>query len=277
MDPFKRLAINFLSRQRNLRRAQSLFQIASRSLGLGGSPDIRESGEVCFLNRYLASVPTAPVVFDVGANRGEYALASLSIRPDAQVVAFEPNPELAAALLKIASPNLKVVQAACADAEDEATLYTEARSAGSGFATLVPETLTLHGVREIAQHRVRTLRLDDFMRREGFSRVDLLKLDAEGYELKILSGLGPALAQHAIRCVQFEFNAGHALARTFLRDFQRVLSGYGLFRLTPYGMVPLGSYRPETWELYFQQNIVALLPEAEAAMARGSAPQRARS
>ena len=266
MDPFKRLAIRILSRQVNHRHAARLFQIACRSLGLGGNPALSESGEVQFLDRYLGCLATAPVVFDVGANRGEYALAVLSIRPDARIIAFEPNPEIAELLRRITGPHLTVIHAACADAEGESVLYTDAQEPGSGLATLVPETLSLHPVRRVATHRVQTLRLDDFMRREGISTVDLLKIDAEGHELKIISGIRAALDRRAVRCVQFEFNAGHAVARTFLRDFQAALPGYRFFRLAPRGMVDLGPYRPENWELYFQQNIVALLPEAADAM-----------
>jgi FkbM family methyltransferase len=267
--PLKHFAIQVLSRQRNLRRAASLFRIASRSLGLGGNPSLDESGETHFLSRYLPAITAAaPVVFDVGANRGEYALAVLSIRSDARVVAFEPNPELAEVLLGIDSPHLEIVRAACADAEGETILYSDAQESGSGFATLVPVTLSLHNVRRTAQYKVQALTLDNFMRRKDISTVDLLKIDAEGYELKILSGIAAALARRAIRCVQFEFNAGHALARVFLRDFLDVLPGYDFFRLAPHGLVALGAYRPETWELFFQQNIVALQPDAKAAMER---------
>lgn len=269
MDPLKRLAIKFLSHQRNLRRARSLFQIASRSLGLGGNPDLRESGEAYFLKRYLASVGAAPTILDVGANRGEYALAVLAIRPDARVIAFEPNPELADYLDGIGSPNLKVIHAACSDVNEKTTLYTNGKERGSGFATMLQETLELHRVSEVVRHSVSAIRLDGFLQREHIERVDLLKIDAEGHELKILAGLGTVIERHLIRCVQFEFNAAHAIGRTFLRDFQRLLAGYNFFRLTPRGMVDLGAYRPDTWELFMQQNIVALLPEVGQAILRG--------
>jgi FkbM family methyltransferase len=269
MDPFKRLAIRLLSRSSNRHRAATVFQIASRSLGLGGNPTIYESGEVAFLRRYLGSLGPSPLVFDVGANRGEYALAVRDIRPEAHVVAFEPNPELVETLERISGTRLKVVNAACGAAEGESVLYTDADATGSGFATMERETLALRPVSAVAQHKVKTLRLDDFMRDEGIATVDLLKIDAEGHELQILHGARQALDRGAIACVQFEFNAGHALARVFLRDFKQALPGHRFFRLAPGGLVPLGAYRPETWEIYLQQNIVALLPEAEKAIGAG--------
>jgi len=269
MDPFKRLAIDFLSRQRNLKRAASLFQVASRSLGLGGNLDFHQSGEAYFLGRYLASLGIDPVVLDVGANRGHYALLVLEIKADAKVIAFEPNPELANLLDGIGNPRLKVVHAACSDFDGEATLYTNGQEQGSGIATMLPESLELHQVVKVVQHKVPAMRLDGFLRQQGLERVDLLKIDTEGHELKVLAGLGAAIERRAIDCVQFEFNAAHALARTFLRDFQGVLAGYDFFRLTPHGMVDLGAYRPETWELFQQQNVVALLPEALERMLKG--------
>lgn len=269
MDPFKRLAIKFLSRPRHQHRAATVLQIASRSLGLGGNPTIEESGEAQFLRRYLTALGPSPVVFDVGANRGEYALAVQGIKPEARIVAFEPNPELAETLAPLSGPRLRVVNAACAAAAGESVLYTDAEAAGSGFATLASETLALRPVSAVAQHKVRTLRLDDFIRDEGIATVDLLKIDAEGHELEILRGARQALDRGAIAALQFEFNAGHALARVFLRDFKEALPAYRFFRLAPRGLVDLGAYRPETWEIFLQQNIIALLPEAERAMAGG--------
>jgi FkbM family methyltransferase len=267
MDALKRLAIRFLSREHNLHRAATIFQIGSRSLGLGGNPSIYESGEVYFLRRYLSSLSASPLVFDIGANRGEYALAVLEIREDARVIAFEPNPELVETLARVSGPRLRVVNAACASRADEGVLYTDADFAGSGFATMEPDTLTLRPVAVIKQHKVKTLRLDDFVREEGVAGVDLLKIDAEGHELEILRGAKHALERGAIGCVQFEFNAGHALARTFLRDFQQALPSYRFFRLTPGGLLDLGVYRPEIWEVYLQQNIIALLPETRSMIA----------
>jgi FkbM family methyltransferase len=270
MDPFKRLAIDLLSRQRNLKRAASLFRVVSRSLGLGGNLDFHQSGEAHFLGRYLASLRVDPVVLDVGANRGHYSLLVLAIKPNAKVIAFEPNPELASLLDGIGNPRLKVIHVACSDFDGEATLYTNGQEQGSGIATMLPESLDLHQVVKVVQHKVPALRLEGFLRQQGLERIDLLKIDTEGHELKVLAGLGTAIERRTIGCVQFEFNAAHALARTFLRDFQGVLAGYGFFRLTPHGMVDLGAYRPETWELFQQQNIVALLPEVLEGMRHGN-------
>jgi FkbM family methyltransferase len=265
MYPLKRLAIRFLSRRRNMRRAATTFQLACRSLGLGGNPSIYESGEVHFLRHYLRSIGTRPVVFDVGANRGEYALAALGLRRDARVFAFEPNPELAATLERIDS--LKVIRAACGSAKGDALLYTDANSAGSGFATLQPATLALRPVSHIARHKVRTLRLDDFIEEHGIESVSLLKIDAEGHEVEVLRGAVKTIERHVVQCIQFEFNAGHAVERIFLRDFHEMLPHYRMFRLAPDALIDLGPYRPEVWETYLQQNIVALLPHAAAALA----------
>jgi FkbM family methyltransferase len=49
-------------------------------------------GDDVLLGRLLDAVAPGDVVYDVGANTGVYALAVAARRPDARVVAFEPDP-----------------------------------------------------------------------------------------------------------------------------------------------------------------------------------------
>ena len=50
-------------------------------------------------------------------------------------------------------------------------------------------------------------------------RLNLLKIDAEGNEYKILLGAKQALQANIIDVIQFEFNEMNVISRVFMKDF----------------------------------------------------------
>jgi FkbM family methyltransferase len=94
------------------------------------------------------------------------------------VVTVEPNPELAAFIERVASPNVTVIAKAASDKAGTATLSLPAGGRGTeGRASLGP----LPGGRSIT---VETFRLDDL----ELDDVGLIKIDVEGHELPALHG-----------------------------------------------------------------------------------------
>ena len=53
--------------------------------------------------------------------------------------------------------------------------------------------------------RIRSIMLDTYLREKGVDRVDLLKLDIEGYELTALRGAECALRDRRIKAIYFEY------------------------------------------------------------------------
>ena len=62
---------NIFSRINNL-----LFNLSLRGLGIYNYQNMNISGEVSFLKKYIKSLPD-PIIFDIGANKGDYALEIL--------------------------------------------------------------------------------------------------------------------------------------------------------------------------------------------------------
>jgi hypothetical protein len=87
--------------------------------------------------------------------------------------------------------------------------------------------------------------LDDFCAERGIGRIDLLKIDVEGHELRVLEGARGLLEADAIGFIQFEFNATNIDSRSFFRDFYELLSPrYRLSRIVRDGLYPIGAYSP---------------------------------
>jgi len=76
---------------------------------------------------------------------------------------------------------------------------------------------------------VEQCRLEELIDREygDDSVVDLLKVDTEGMEYSVLSGLGSRLAPEAIRCILFETTVGPRGLTTESRQVAALLQSHG--------------------------------------------------
>lgn len=238
-----------------------LFNLSLRGLGIfvDEHENFRATGEAHFL-RVLASFwQKAPIVFDVGAHSGEYADAVRCVAPTAAIYAFEPHPGAFARLeRRAATYGYTAFNVGCGDRAGPATLYDYAGQDGTTLASLYPEVITGWWRAKAAAEVIEIIRLDDFIRSHRISRVDLIKIDTEGHEVRVLDGMEAAIAADLIDVLQIEFNVMSVYSRTFVRDLYTRLPQYRLYRMLPAGLVPLGSYSPVLCELFGFQNLVAV-------------------
>jgi FkbM family methyltransferase len=151
------------------------------------------------------SVPIQ-TIFDVGANIGQSSLQYSAVFPEARVYAFEPLPETAAALREAtaALPNLTVVETALGPNVGTAEFFVHDLSV---FNSLVPDNPFAVRYGCVGQGRqCPVVTLDHFCGENRIERIDLLKIDTEGYDLPILQGAVRLLESGAIKFVFVEFN-----------------------------------------------------------------------
>lgn len=233
------------------------FYLCARALGLHNYSSARISGEGVAIRMGVAGKPT-PVVFDVGANEGQWSADVLACCPSACIHAFEPQPRLAARIAK-KYPGVNVSNLALADEVGALELYDYMSHEGSQHATLLKGVIDgiHHGQVQRAQVPVSTL--DAYCKQRGIERIDLLKIDVEGFEFKVLQGARRMLAEQRIDVIQFEFNEMNVLSRAFVNDFACCLQGsHRLYRLLPHGLLPLRTGGHWVNEQFVFQNIVAL-------------------
>lgn len=152
---------------------------------LVGEPELRVLGS--FLDR-------SGVFVDAGANTGAYSMTAG--RFAGRVVAFEPNPHLAAHLRVVVRAQDRVCEAALSDtARTETFTVPNGRGIGQHSrgaligATQPPGSATPDGMLTFP---VRTCVLDD----ESLGAVQLLKIDVEGHENAVLRGAAGTLDAH---------------------------------------------------------------------------------
>ena len=179
------------------------------------------------------------VVVDIGANIGYIARElARAVGPAGRVLAFEPNPLVLPILLRNTRryPQIRVLPHAIGEQAGELRLRYSPDATGRASLFAVDAAAT-------DSVAVKVLPLDQVLRDEKITRVDLLKIDVEGAELSALSTLAAATAPRPTHIV-IEFNpacqqaAGHGAA-----DFWQWFAdlGYTMQRIEETGLSPINS------------------------------------
>jgi len=193
-------------------------------------PNGASNGEDALLARMSGS--PFRVVFDVGANQGEWTETAMAAFPQASFHLFEPIPDLGERLrARFAGRRATVSTTALSDRAGKAKFYV-GRS-----TTCVSSFYDADGGKPI---EVDLTTGDEYCERNAIDRIDFLKIDAEGHDLAVLKGLGRMLGERRIGMIQFEHNEASVFSRTLLKDFLDFLGNkYQVSKIMPYGLEPV--------------------------------------
>jgi FkbM family methyltransferase len=150
-----------------------------------------------------------PVCVDVGANRGEITAAMLRLCPAARVHAFEPSPQCHAILRErfANDPRVTLVNSGLGSEEGAREFHLYANDHLSSFLQLQTGTANpFESEPEVAREMVRLTTLDLFAAEHGLQQIDLLKIDTQGYDLRVLQGAAAALEAGRVKHVLIELN-----------------------------------------------------------------------
>jgi FkbM family methyltransferase len=143
-------------------------------------------------------LPRVRTILDVGANEGQTALPFARAFPEARVFAFEPVPQTFATLCERTAgvDRIRCFELALGEYDGEATIALADKSGQNSLLNVAepgPGTVT-----------VAVQRGDTWAFAHDVGRVDLLKIDAEGYDLEVLSGFEQLIAASNVRAVLVE-------------------------------------------------------------------------
>ena len=156
---------------------------------------------------------------DIGGNKGDFALfAGTIVGPSGRSICFEPHPDNADWIGKSIALNdfmhVSLEQVALADEEGDAELNIGGKS---GQHSLEPRR------RDRGVVRVRTMRLDDYVKAEGIDRVNVMKIDVEGAEDRVITGAAKTLERDR----PVIFLDVHNIGTSRLADMAANLQGLG--------------------------------------------------
>lgn len=258
---------SWLVRAARRRFWQPLFirmqRIAQVGMNHWGGAAVGESGERMAVRIALGRYPADAevLVFDVGANGGDFLAMVLEERPrSVRVLAFEPA-EAAADVLDRrlrtlpGADRVHVERCGMSNEVGVATLRTP--TAASSIATLHSTTFELQG-RALLEEEISLTTIDTYCEAHGVQRIHYLKVDTEGHEWAVLKGAGRMIGEGRVDHIQFEFGECHLDSRVFFRDFYLALQDqYRIHRILPDGLWPLDEYQPEL-EVFRTANYLAM-------------------
>ncbi|UCS91993.1 FkbM family methyltransferase [Echinicola marina] len=135
-------------------------------------------------------------ILDIGANTGIFSMLAQAYNSDAQIFAFEPQPNIYKVLKLNSEVNgfqVNCIQLALSDSNGSLPFYN------TGFSTFEANNTT-HGslnkewrTEKQQSIMVKVSRLDQFLEDKNIEKVDLVKIDVETLEYEVLLGYGERL------------------------------------------------------------------------------------
>ena len=205
-----------------LRRSQ-----AGRSILARVAANFHHTYEERFHEAIVSALRPGDVVWDVGANVGLYTKLFLdAVGSSGRVIALEPSPASAAECRALAMPDdrrLIIIEAAVSDTPGVAQLAVHGATATYNRIGDQTATAPMHDVRLVS---------GDIILAETGAAPTLVKIDVEGYELKVLRGMRSVLEGPQLRTLFIEVHFG-LLESEGVRDAPRQIEAL----LVPYGFV----------------------------------------
>ncbi len=260
-----RLYAIIFSRECFIKFNKLLYSMAIRGLGVYNYQNMKMSGEENFIKEYISEYAKRKehyIVFDIGANRGEFLKKIVSAVDNAVIYAYEPHPKTFESLKEnTKSINcVNLFNLAVSDKNTRLMLYDYEDSDGSAHASLNSEIFTIVYKSNTISHEVDVTTVDTIVKENNLASIDFLKIDVEGNELSVLRGAKKQIGNSKISIIQFEFTQLNTTTKVFFKDIYEILSDkYDIFRLLPHGLLKIKSYDPTMNEIFGYQNYVAIL------------------
>jgi FkbM family methyltransferase len=128
-------------------------------------------------------------VIDVGANKGQFSSFARVRWPKARIIAFEPLPKAAARYRKVIGGGARLFTCALGAEEGRMEMHVASRDDSSSLLALGNEQKSIFHMDQVATLPVEVRRLDEVLG-DLVEAPALLKIDVQGFEYEVLSGMG---------------------------------------------------------------------------------------
>ena len=226
-----------------------ILKLVIRFIGYNNHTSLGSSGEKKFLDRVCRNKPQ--LCIDVGANIGEYSRYILE-NSNSRVIAFEPMPKSfnkLNLLKKLFVNRLYTYNIGIGDKEEIKKIhYDKNNLQWSNFNSELKKINYLKNTKKSLKCKISSL--DNFLninKKLSVKKIDLIKIDTEGYELEVLIGAKKTIEKFKPKYIQIEYNWHHLFKNVNLYYFSKVLKEYQAYKIFPFSkeLIKINPERPE--------------------------------
>ncbi len=200
---------------------------------------------------------TLSSIIDVGANMGQFAIASSYIYPSAKIYSFEPDPDIFKILKENTKDNNGIILFNKALGSSTGTLdfyrndYSHASSAlpiHENQKKLVP------GTSNVSKISVEVDTLAGFLAENDLSKPVLLKLDVQGFEKEVLKGAGEKIK--VVDYILFETSFVEMYeGEPLFEEMHDYLSSLGFKIIAPVGFFQTSNFQIPQMDMLYKRSV----------------------
>jgi FkbM family methyltransferase len=198
----------------------------------------------------------------VGGNRGDYTNLLLKNLKNKKITIhiFEPQ-ESCIKILKEKFLNYKNVfinNFGLSNTEESTILYKDSEQ--SGLASVYKRNLGHYDIQINMSEKIKIKKGIDYIKKEGINKINLLKIDIEGNELKALEGFEDFINPANVEIIQFEYGGANLDSHSSLLELFAFFEsrGYCICKIMKRGL-EIKKYHPRL-ENFMYSNYVAINP-----------------
>jgi FkbM family methyltransferase len=237
---------------------EKILKFTLHKMNIGSGESVESSGESYVIDYILDKLHEPLVIFDVGANIGDYTLSIAGkLDQSSTIYCFEPSKKTFDTLSKnVKNKNARLFNFGFGSKTEELRLYSN--QSGSGLASVYKRRLDHFDIYMDNTEKISLKTLDEFTAESQIKHINLLKIDVEGHEYEVLSGAKSLLKSDAIDFIQFEFGGCNIDSRTYFQDFFYMLNpNFKIYRILNNGFFPIPQYQ-EIYEQFATTNFLAV-------------------
>ena len=211
------------------------------------------------INRYYKNSSKTLIIFDVGANVGNYSKAvNDAFHEKRMIYAFEPFSKAFFDLEKLQKEinDFHPVQLGFSDKKQKVNFLSS--SEFNEVGGLYNKDFSHSGFSLNLSEETDFETIQNFCFDNQIEHIHFLKIDVEGHDFFVLKGAEEMLKNNKVDFIQFEFGAANYLSKTYLHDFFQLLSpNYHFYKLLKNGLMEIREYNTDI-EIHVLSNYVAI-------------------
>jgi FkbM family methyltransferase len=218
--------------------------------------EIESNGELDFIKKNKQDFK---IIFDVGANVGEWTDLVSKIAPETLIYSFEPSKQTFKTLSERKfGDKISIHNIGLGDKNETKNFFIHEKNStlNSAFA----RKLNDNNASDVRTEKVNFETLDSFCMKNKIDNISFLKIDTEGNESSVLMGAQRYVKEGKINAIQFEYGGTYIDARILLKDIFKFFenTSYSIFKLKQNGLQACPAYTEEL-ENFQYANYVAIL------------------